>query len=178
MRVELAAALRRDARVPDGVRIRRLDLARDLQDYAFAYGEAFRDHWGHADHSPEEWTLRKKAEFEAWGDMYVPGLWFVALEGDTIVGSAGGFLNYGNVNGRCYMYHVFVRREWRDRRIASALLRTEFEELQRRGGRTVELHVDSDNMTHGLELYRGFGMQPIWHQRLYEKTVPAVPARS
>jgi ribosomal protein S18 acetylase RimI-like enzyme len=178
MRVELAEAMKRDVRMPDGVRIRELDLARDLRDYAFAHGEAFRDHWGHADSPPDERMRRTKAEFETWGGMYVPRLWFVALEDDTIVGSVGGFLNYGNVNGRCYMYHVFVRREWRNRRIASALLRAEFQGLQRLGGRTVELHIDSDNMTHGLDLYRGFGMQPVWHQRLYEKTVPAVPARS
>ncbi len=178
MRVELAEALRRDVGEPDGVRIRELDLARDLQSYALAYGEAFRDHWGHADVAPDERVRRKTAEFETWGDMYVPGLWFVALEGDTIVGSVGGFLNYGNVNGRCYMYHVFVRREWRNRKIATALLRTEFQELQRRGGHTVELHVDSANMTHGLELYRDFGMRSIWHQRLYEKMVPAGSTQS
>jgi len=102
----------------------------------------------------------------------VPDLWFVALDGDTIVGSVGSFLDYGNVRGRCYLYHVFVRRAWRNRRIASTLLHTAFRALHERGGRTIELHVDSDNMTYGLELYRGLGMRPVWHQHLYEKMVP------
>lgn len=173
MRVDLSEAMGREVADPSGLAVRLLDLSSDLRSYALAYGEAFRDHWGHAELPPDEWMRRKKAEFEAWGDMFVPGLWFVAVEGDTIVGSVGGFLDYGNVAGRCYLYHVFVRREWRNRGVAKALLHAEFREMQRRGGSTAELHVDSDNMTYGLELYRGFGMKPVWHQRLYEKTFSA-----
>ena len=170
MRVGLADAVMGDRKELDGIVLRRLDLEKDIEGYALAYGESFRDHWGHVDLPKEEWVRRKKAEFESWGGMYVPDLWFVALDGDTIVGSVGSFPNYGNVEGRCYLYHVFVRREWRNRRIATTLLRTAFQALRERGGRTVELHVDSDNMTYGLELYRGLGMRPVWHQRLYEKT--------
>lgn len=169
MRVGLADTETGNRNEPGGIRVRGFDLEKDIEDYALAYGESFRDHWGHVDLPPEEWVRRKKAEFEAWGAMYVPGLWFVALDGDTIVGSVGSFLNYGNTSGRCYLYHVFVRREWRNRRIATKLLRTAFQALKERGGDTVELHVDSENMTYGLELYRGLGMRPVWHQRLYEK---------
>ena len=172
MRVGLAEAVPGGPEWPEGIKARVLDLETDMEGYALAYGEAFRDHWGHVDLPLDERVRRKKAEFESWGEMYVPSLWFVALDGDTIVGSVGGFLNYGNAVGRCYLYHVFVRRAWRNRRIAIALLRTAFKALQQRGGKTVELHVDSDNMTYGLELYRGLGMRPVWHQRLYERTVP------
>jgi len=172
MRVDLFDEALVDFDVPEGIRVRRLDPAMDMEGYSLAYGEAFRDHWGYVDLPQDEWLRRKKAEFESWGKMYVPELWFVALDGDTVVGSAGSFLDYGNVTGRCYMYHVFVRRAWRNRRIANALLRTAFRSLRERGGRTAELHVDSENMTHGLELYRGLGMRPVWHQFLYEKTVP------
>ena len=176
MRVELAEAGLADIRMPDGIKVRELDPETDMDGYAMAYGEAFRDHWGHVDLPQDEWVRRKKAEFESWGEMYVPGLWFLALEGDTIAGSVGSFLNYGNADGRCYLYHVFVRRAWRNRRIATALLRTAFRALQELGGRTVELHVDSDNMTYGLELYRGLGMRPVWHQHLYERTV-SIPSQ-
>ncbi len=172
MRIRFPEVVSKDVANPSGVTIRELDLETDMDAYAMAYGEAFRDHWGHVDIPQDEQVRRKKAEFKSWGQMYVPGLWFVALDGDTIVGSVGSFLNFGNVPGRCYLYHVFVRRAWRNRRIATTLLRTTFHELQQRGGRIVELHVDSDNMTYGLELYRGLGMKPVWHQRLYEKAVP------
>lgn len=172
MRVELSAVVSDSTDAPEGIKVRRLDMGVDLNGYALAYGEAFRDHWGYADVPADEWVARKKAEFEAWGDMYVPDLWFVAVDDDTIVGSVGCFPDYGNVIGRCYLYHVFVRRAWRNRRIASTLMKTAFRALKERGGRTVELHVDSENTTYGLELYRGMGMIPVWHQRLYQRTLP------
>lgn len=173
MRVGLAEAAQADPEWPKGISVRRLDLGKDLEGYALAYGEAFRDHWGQADVPLDERIGRKKAEFAAWGDMYDRDLWFVAMDGGTIVGSVGCFPSYGNVPGRCYLYHVFVRREWRSRGIATALLRTAFQALRRRGGETVELHVDSENMTYGLELYRGLGMRPVWHQHLYERAFAA-----
>jgi ribosomal protein S18 acetylase RimI-like enzyme len=172
MRVGLEEVVPGDPEWPDGIGVRELDLETDMEGYTLAHGEAFRDHWGHVDLPLDERVRRKKAEFRSWGEMYVPSLWFVALDGDTIVGSVGSFVNYGNTGGRCYLYHVFVRRAWRNRRIATALLRTAFHALRQRGGRAVELHVDSDNMTYGLELYRGLGMRPVWSQRLYEKTMP------
>ena len=172
MRIELPETIPEEHEGPEGITVRVLDQDADMEGYALAYGEAFRDHWGYVDLAPDEWLRRKKAEFKSWGEMYVPNLWFVALDGDTIVGSVGSFLDYGNVRGRCYLYHVFVRRAWRNRRIASTLLHTAFRALHERGGRTIELHVDSDNMTYGLELYRGLGMRPVWHQHLYEKMVP------
>ncbi len=172
MRVALSDAVLEDFDMPEGISVRKLDPAKDMEGYSLAYGEAFRDHWGHIDLPQEEWLRRKKAEFKSWGEMYVPDLWFVAVDGDTIVGSVGSFMNYGNVAGRCYLYHVFVRRAWRHRRIAKSLLRTAFRELRERGGNTVELHVDSENITYGLELYRGLGMRPVWHQLLYERRMP------
>lgn len=178
MRVGLEEATAKKTVRPEGVDLRRLDLKRDLEGYALAYSEAFQDHWGFESLSLDEWIRRKKGEFTSWGAMYMPDLWFVALEGDTIIGSVGSFPDYANVEGRCYLYHVFVRRAWRNRRIATALLQTAFQALKERGGRTVELHVDSDNMTYGLELYRGVGMRPVWQQRLYEKTYRAVEEKT
>lgn len=170
MRVELEEAMARRTGRPEGIAFRGFDIERDLEGYAMAYSEAFQDHWGFASLPLDEWVKRKKVEFASWGSMYVPELWFVALEGETIVGSVGSFLNYANAEGRCYLYHVFVRRAWRNRKIATALLQIAFQALHERGGKTVELHVDSNNMTYGMELYKGVGMRPVWHQRLYERT--------
>ena len=35
-----------------------------------------------------------------------------------------------------------------------------------------EFHVDSENLTWALQLYRGVGMKPLWHQHLFEKMLP------
>jgi ribosomal protein S18 acetylase RimI-like enzyme len=52
----------------------------------------------------------------------------------------------------------------RHRGIAAALLRHTFLALRERGCRMAELHVDSENTTGALELYRSVGMRPVWHQ--------------
>ncbi|UCF10805.1 MAG: GNAT family N-acetyltransferase, partial [Candidatus Bipolaricaulota bacterium] len=169
MRVALGAEVTGAPRWPDGISVRVMDLDVDLEDYAIAYGEAFRDHWGHVELPLEQRIRRKRAEFESWGDEFVPDLWFVATDGDTIVGSVGSFPCHGGDATRSYLYHVFVRAAWRNRGIATALLRHTFAQLHERGCQTVELHVDSKNLTHGLQLYRGVGMRPVWHQDLYER---------
>ncbi len=172
MRVELDSSSLTAPRWPDGIEVRTLELEKDLDDYALAYGEAFRDHRGHVELPPEELIRRKRGEFAGWGHLYTPELWFVAVEDDTIVGGVGSFLNHGGSKTRSYLYNVFVRRAWRNRRIATALLRHSFQAVHLRGCRTAELHVDSENLTWALELYRGVGMQPVWHQHLYEKRLP------
>ena len=159
---------------PDGIDVRPIDPDADLEPYALAYGEAFRDHWGHTERAPEELIRRKQGEFRSWGDEFIPELWLLALDGEEIVGSVGNFLNYGGDPTRSYLYNVFVRRAWRNRGIATALLRRAFEVVHERGARSSELHVDSENLTGALQLYRGVGMEPVWHQHLYEKVLPPV----
>jgi len=174
MHVELTAESVVEAEWPDGIHVRALDLKRDLEPYALAYGEAFRDHWGHKELSRDELVRKKQGEFRSWGDEYVPELWFLAVEGDEIAGGVGNFLNYGGDPSRSYMYNVFVRRAWRNRGIATALLRHSFQAVYQRGASSAELHVDSKNLTWALQLYRGVGMAPMWHQHMYEKVLPPV----
>ena len=162
--------------LPEGIEARTLDLDRDLESYALAYGEAFRDHWGHVELPGEELVRRKRSEFRSWGEFYRPELWFVAVEGGEIVGGVGSFASHGGDPKRSYLYNVFVRRSWRNRGIATALLRKAFLTLYRAGWRSVELHVDSENLTWALDLYRGVGMRPLWHQHLYEKRLPPANA--
>ena len=161
---------------PEGIRAQVLDFDGQFDRYALAYGEAFRDHWGHVELPPERLIRTKHAEFLGWGDEFIPELWFVAMEGDEIVGGVGSFLNHGGDPTRSYLYNVFVRRAWRNRGIATALLRRSFHAVHERGARSAELHVDSENLTWALQLYRGVGMKPLWHQHLYEKVLPPAEA--
>jgi mycothiol synthase len=66
---------------------------------------------------------------------------------------------------------VGVRRAWRKRGLAQALLRQCFAEYQRRGYQRVELGVDSDSPTNAVALYERAGMHV--HQRVlyYRKTL-------
>jgi mycothiol synthase len=161
---------------PDGIQVRVLDPDTDLESYALAHGEAFRDHWGHAKLSPEQLIRKKRSEFRGWGDWFMPELWFLAVDGDEIAGGVGSFLNHGGDPARSYLYNVFVRRAWRNRGIATSLLRHSFQAVHERGACSAELHVDSENLTWALQLYRGVGMKPLWHQHLYEKVLPPAGA--
>lgn len=176
MQIEFDAEAMTAPEWPDGIQVRVLDPDMHLRSYALAYGETFRDHWGHAELPREELIRKKRSEFRGWGDEFIPELWFLAVDGDEIVGGVGSFLNHGGDPTRSYLYNVFVRRAWRDRGIATALLRHSFQAVRERGARSAELHVDSENLTWALQLYRGVGMKPLWHQHLYEKVLPSAGA--
>jgi ribosomal protein S18 acetylase RimI-like enzyme len=73
-----------------------------------------------------------------------------------------------------YVDEVSVRRRWRGRGLARALLLELFTELRRRGVLRVHLHVDSANPTGAMRLYGSVGMtaEPGAHP-FFEKDVPA-----
>lgn len=172
MRVPLDERLAPPA-LADGIAIRALDLGADLEAYAAAYAESFAEHWGHVAMSLEERTRQLRGSFTSWESFLVPETWFVAVDGDEIAGSIGSFPGIGGDPTSSYIYHVFVRPAWRHRGIAAALLRHAFLALRERGCRMAELHVDSENTTGALELYRSVGMRPAWHQwDLERRTLP------
>lgn len=124
--------------------------------------EAFHDHWD-AQHSPlDEW----RSDIEAPG--FDPSLWWIAYDGDQV---AGMVLSQPNGAEGGWIGIVGVRRAWRKRGLAQALLRQCFAEYQRRGYQRVELGVDSDSPTNAVELYERAGMHV--HQRVlyYRKTL-------
>lgn len=174
MQTELIGASLQAPRWPDGVVCRTLNLDTDLERYAVGLDESFQEEGGYIPLSPEEAVAARRDEFKSFGDEYVPELWFVAVDGHEIVGGVGSFPSCGGNRERSYLYHVFVRPAWRGRGIATALLRTSFQAVRRRGCRFAELHVNSRNSTGALDLYRAVGMEPVWHQDLYEKAVPIV----
>lgn len=62
-----------------------------------------------------------------------------------------------------------VRRPWRKRGIALALLRHSFSELRRRGKTSVKLGVDSHSLTGATRVYERAGMSVSMEIRSYEK---------
>jgi len=171
MRVQLDERLAHAA-LADGIAIRVLDLRADLEAYAAAYAESFAKHWGYVDRPLEEWVRSFRGNFTSWEPFLVPETWFAAVDGNEIVGSVGSFPGVGGDPMGSYIYHVFVRPAWRHRGIAAALLRHTFLALRERGCRMAELHVDSENTTGALDLYRSVGMRPVWHQWDLERRAP------
>jgi len=173
MRAVLECSTPEEPSWPAGITCRALNLETDLEAYALALDESFREEASYIPLEPEEAIRTRREEFASFGDYYEPELWLAALDGDQIVGSVGSFLNHGGDKERSYLYHVFVRPNWRGRGIATALLRKSFQLVHSRGCKFAELHVNSQNETGALELYRGVGMEAVWHQYLFAKVLDA-----
>lgn len=79
---------------------------------------------------------------------------FVALEGETVLGYAGMHCAWGE----CYMDDIAVFPEHRGKGIATALLNALLEEAGRRGGEFLSLEVRPSN-TGAVRLYEKLGFR-------------------
>lgn len=145
-----------EAGLPDGVRLRPFEGERDLPLLSEAMAEAFRDHFGHIERTPQE-------ELERWHtfrstDTWDDGLVWFASEGDTVAGAIAALSRSGDDPDTGYIAALGVRRPWRGRGIARALLLAAFGRLHARGRSRVALHVDADNLTGATRLYENVGM--------------------
>ncbi len=127
--------------------------------------EAFHDHWGH--------TPMPFSEWEHWAlkrEGFDPSLWFLAMDGQEIAGLAL-CQNEGENGG--WVHVLGVRRAWRRRGIAQALLQHAFAEFYRRGIKDVYLGVDSQSLTGATRLYERAGMHVVRESYRYEKELRA-----
>jgi mycothiol synthase len=126
------------------------------------FQEAFANEWGSVPLDFDEWR-RLRIEVEEFD----PGLWFVARDGDEVVGAARCeyFLGGGWVSS------LGVRANWRRRGLGLALLREAFGEFHRRGERIVRLGVDTQNRTGATRLYERAGMRVELEDAVYEKAL-------
>lgn len=163
MEIELSGTLPAPA-WPEGIRLRPFVPERDERPVFEMINAAFQDHWGNIPLSFAEWRgwMIERANFD-------PSLWFIACEGDQIVGSS---LCYDEeVHG--WVDDLGVLRPWRGRGLGMALLQHSFGEFYRRGQRKVGLSVDSQNLTGALRIYQRAGMHMVREQISYEKELRA-----
>jgi mycothiol synthase len=139
-----------------------------------ADAEAFRDHWGGFDDSPE--AFRRFLEAPETD----PTMWVVAFDGDEI---AGGVLNtiYPEENEalgvrRGWLDSVFTRRPWRRRGLAKALIARSLDVIRERGMTSAVLGVDADNPTGALGLYESVGFVVDARYTAWRKPLEPHPA--
>jgi mycothiol synthase len=146
---------------PDGLRVDTFELD-DAQAFHTAMGEAFEDEWGFVTMPFEEWRemrLVKDPDFD-------PTLWFLVRDGDEI---AAVMRNEPDRSGAGFVGALGVRKAWRKRGLALALLHHAFGEFYRRGKRRVALGVDSENPTGATRLYERAGMHVAFEVVTYGK---------
>ena len=149
----------------NGVVIRPFVPGRDESATYQADEEAGQDKGYHTPLNYEEWVKRMRMDQESFD----PNLWFLACEGNEIVGVA---LNvYDKRSNIGWVDHLSVRRLWRRKGIGRALLLQSFGEFYRRGIHHVKLNVDSKSLTNAPRLYEQVGMKTIQQYHIYTKEI-------
>jgi ribosomal protein S18 acetylase RimI-like enzyme len=144
--------------MPDGIEVRPV-TRHQYRAVWEAEAEAFRDHWGEAEWTEEDWT-----RFDADPDNADPRFWRVGWDGDKIAGVVTTTVpveeNQRHGRQRAYVSGVSVRRPWRRRGLARALLASSLVGARDAGFTSAGLGVDSDSPTGATELYRSLGFAP------------------
>jgi mycothiol synthase len=142
--------------LPDGLDMRPVKPA-DHRRIWDADVEAFRDHWDAGE--------RTDADFEGWfaSPELDTGLWRVAWDGDEVAGSVMNFIypaeNETLGQQRGWLDHVSVRRPWRRRGLASALIAASMLALRDVGMTDAALGVDAENPSGALRVYENLGFR-------------------
>ena len=134
-----------------------------------AAGEAFRDEW---DYTEDGWT---EDQFQGWlqEQTFMPELWQVAWDGDEVAGMVLNFVNaeenreYGRQRG--YTETICVRRPWRKRGLARALIARSFSLLKELGMTEAALGVDAQNPNGALGIYESMGFRAVRRVTTYRK---------
>jgi mycothiol synthase len=154
--------------VPEGFEIRPFIRGQEERAVVTAIREAFMGHYGYVPAPYEEDVKYWMHYFDTAPDTD-PDLWFVAVEGDEVVGTS---LCHPVVEEDPQMGWVFalgVRPPWRKRGLGFALLQTSLAGLYRVGKHKAGLSADAENLTGAIRLYEKAGMSVQHQMNIYEK---------
>ena len=160
-----------DVALPDGLEVRPVasDRAR-LRHVWDAASEAFRDERGETEPTKEDWQ-----NFLV-DDKEDPSLWAIAFDGDEVAGGVQGAIdpeeNAHHGRQRGIVDAVWVRRPWRRRGLARALIADVLVRLRDRGMTSAYLGVDGLNPNSASTLYRSLGFEPVSTSYDWKKAVP------
>ena len=163
-----------DVFLPEGIRL--THWANELDENVWkASNEAFRDHWGFVPVAAEIW----KAVYSEHPD-FRPDLTWLAIDDGSADGNpvAGLCINKIRVAvnehkgiQEGWIEDLAVRRAWRKRGVATALLCASMRAFQEAGMDYAGLGVDAENLTGALRLYERLGFSVVQRQLVFQKTV-------
>jgi GNAT superfamily N-acetyltransferase len=154
------------ASLPEGIQIRAVTPEHYRQIWE-AECEALQEHWGI--------TQPTEEGYHHWlnDPVFDPTLWRVAWEGNQVVAQVRSFIlpeenkTYNRLRG--YTENISVRKPWRKRGIARALISASLEALKERGMTQAALRVDTQNADGALNLYESCGYRVERKQTEYRK---------
>lgn len=135
-----------------------------------AFNEAFRDHWSFDLVSPEDWQ-----QFFIERTSFRPDLTYVVMDGAEVAGFSFNCIS-AEENARRQISEGWVevlgvRRAWRKRGVATALLCASMHAFKAEGLRHAMLGVDTANPTGALRVYEGVGFKPVKRYIQFQKVV-------
>jgi len=155
-----------DLPLPEGLEVQPVSAAQErlLWDAA---NEAFAEGWGE--------TEVQETSYEDWKESpsFQPHLWQVAWDGDQPAGAVMGFIDeqenreYGRKRG--YTEGIWVRKPWRRRGLARALIARSLRVMKQQGMEEAALGVDAQNPNRALDLYESMGFRVVQRQDTYRK---------
>ena len=155
-----------DAEWPAGIEPRTYDPERDEVRVYECTQEAFADHWDF-----------RRIPFEHWQSFlfsdprFDPELWWLAEDGTELAGVSLNAWHFSGDTTFGWVGTLGVRRPWRRRGLALALLRHSFADFKRRGATRVGLGVDAENTTGAVRLYERAGMRPVRRSDTYDRAL-------
>jgi ribosomal protein S18 acetylase RimI-like enzyme len=129
--------------------------------------EAFRDHWGYA--APNE------EDYQHWltDPLLDRSLYKIAWDGDEVVGMVQNFINHSEneeyERRRGYTEGICVRRPWRKRGVARALIVQSMKMFKEMGMTETALGVDAENTSGALRVYKSCGYRVVKQSVTYRK---------
>jgi len=158
-----------DFPMPEGLEVRPV-LPEHYRAIWDADKEAFRDHWGYAEPTEED--------YQAWlGDktIFQPQLWQVAwdIKTNEVAGQVRTFINpaenekYNRKRG--FTEFISVRRPWRKRGLARALIVRSLRLQKEQGMTESALGADSENISGATRVYEDCGFQMVKRNAIYRK---------
>jgi len=148
-----------DAPLPEGLEVRPV-LPEHVHLIWDASQEAFQDHWGYCREGEEE--------YQSWihWPYFKPELWQVAWDGDQVAGMVLNFINISEneqfKRKRGWTENIAVRRPWRKRGLARALIVRSLAMLKELGMTEAALGVDTQNTSGALRVYESCGFKPVF----------------
>lgn len=158
-----------DGSAPENIVIRQYRDEDDEMALA-VFNEAFADHWSAEPASPEDWR-----HFLHGVPHFRPELWFLAWAGNELAGFTFNFVDpeyikrVGRKEG--VVAEVGVRRPWRERGLATALLTRSLRALREAGMDYAMLGVDTESLTGAVRLYERLGFYERRRNVVYRKEI-------
>lgn len=157
-----------DVPMPEGLEIRPVKPEHMHAIWA-ANSEAFQDHWGAE--VPDETDFERFMSYP----LLEPELWVVAWDGDQVAGSILNYINreHNKQTGRKlgYTESISVRRPWRRKGLARAMLARSMQVHKELGMTHTALGVDTQNPSGALELYKSMGYEVVGGATFYRKPI-------